>query len=248
MSGRAAFLRALEGDPGAPLWARAALAALAPAGWVYGTAMNVRRALYGGGLLKSEIPPCPVVSIGNLTLGGTGKTPAVAWVLERLIEAGIRPGAVSRGIRRIGGGCECGERRRGKDALLPSGFGRGGDAGAEVPLRSHRHGAGSPGGGAAGGGAGRGSDPLGRRFPAPCPRAEPGHRPAQGRAPPRQWARISGGSAPGVRSGAGLRPRHPPHGWCRPRGRGRTRGKREGGSPRPRRKSVRRFARARGAA
>jgi tetraacyldisaccharide 4'-kinase len=59
--------------------------------------MNVRRALYGAGLLASETPPRPVVSIGNLTLGGTGKTPAVAWALERLIEAGIRPGAVSRG-------------------------------------------------------------------------------------------------------------------------------------------------------
>lgn len=41
----------------------------------------------------------PVVSVGNLTVGGTGKTPVVAWIARRLLEWDVRPGVVSRGYR-----------------------------------------------------------------------------------------------------------------------------------------------------
>ncbi len=97
MRGRAGILRALEGEPGVPAWASGALAALSPAGWVYGAWMGLRRRLYEGGLLRESEAPVPVLSVGNLTLGGTGKTPAVAWALERLLGAGRRPAVVSRG-------------------------------------------------------------------------------------------------------------------------------------------------------
>jgi tetraacyldisaccharide 4'-kinase len=43
---------------------------------------------------------CPVISVGNLALGGTGKTPLVAWIAARLVEAGERPAILSRGYAR----------------------------------------------------------------------------------------------------------------------------------------------------
>ncbi|WP_405285114.1 tetraacyldisaccharide 4'-kinase [Gaopeijia maritima] len=49
---------------------------------------------------RSVAPAIPVVSIGNLTVGGTGKTPVVRWVVDRLREAGVRPAVVSRGYGR----------------------------------------------------------------------------------------------------------------------------------------------------
>ena len=95
---------ALEGEEGAPFWARVALAGLAPAGWLWGDVMRLRRSFYEAGFRSREQPTCPVVSVGNLTLGGTGKTPAVAWLLSRLIEAGERPAVVSRGYGGAGRG------------------------------------------------------------------------------------------------------------------------------------------------
>ena len=48
-------------------------------------------------------PPCPVVSVGNLSLGGTGKTPFAVWLCGELKERGWRPGVLLRGYRRSGG-------------------------------------------------------------------------------------------------------------------------------------------------
>jgi len=98
------LLRALAGDEDAPLWARFALAGLAPAGWLWGDVMRHRLSFYKAGFGIKEQPTCPVISVGNLTLGGTGKTPAVAWLLSRLLEAGERPAMVSRGYGGAGRG------------------------------------------------------------------------------------------------------------------------------------------------
>lgn len=97
MNLRGNILRVLEGEEIAPLWARAVSAGLAPVGWAYGGAMRLRRCLYASGLKEVVSSPCPVISVGNLTFGGTGKTPAVAWVLSKLIGAGCQPAVVSRG-------------------------------------------------------------------------------------------------------------------------------------------------------
>lgn len=77
-----------------------AAALLAPAGALYGLVMSARNALYGLGLLKAWKAPVPVVSVGNITTGGTGKTPMVDWIVRFYLERGIRPAIVSRGYGR----------------------------------------------------------------------------------------------------------------------------------------------------
>jgi tetraacyldisaccharide 4'-kinase len=57
---------------------------LSPLALIYGLAISVRNALYESKLLKSTSFNIPVISIGNLNVGGTGKTPTVEWLLEKL--------------------------------------------------------------------------------------------------------------------------------------------------------------------
>jgi len=64
---------------------------------LFGAVASLRGALYDRGWLPSERLDLPVVSVGNLTAGGTGKTPMVAWVVSYLAGRGLRPGIVSRG-------------------------------------------------------------------------------------------------------------------------------------------------------
>ncbi|MGH7260651.1 MAG: tetraacyldisaccharide 4'-kinase [Nitrospiraceae bacterium] len=66
----------------------------------YGLAVRMRVALYRLGWLAGRRLPCPVVSVGNLTVGGTGKTPVVIALVERLLASGRRVGVLSRGYRR----------------------------------------------------------------------------------------------------------------------------------------------------
>ena len=70
---------------------------LIPVSWLYRIVVSIRRALYAAGILRSERLPVPVIVVGNISVGGTGKTPLVLWLTERLIEAGYTPGIVSRG-------------------------------------------------------------------------------------------------------------------------------------------------------
>ncbi|MCD6404358.1 MAG: tetraacyldisaccharide 4'-kinase [Planctomycetes bacterium] len=58
---------------------------------------RLRNLFYDRGLLPVLTPPVPVVSFGNLTVGGTGKTPAVIWCARYLREKGLKPGIASRG-------------------------------------------------------------------------------------------------------------------------------------------------------
>lgn len=77
---------------------------------IYGPAMRARAALYRSGILSTKRLPCPVVSVGNITMGGTGKTPAAISIANLLRSMGRRPAVVSRGYG----------RRRERDLLVVS--------------------------------------------------------------------------------------------------------------------------------
>lgn len=77
--------------------AAAARLALAPASAVYRVVTAIRNTLYDRGLLVRHVSPIPVVSIGNLSVGGTGKTPVAAWLAARFTERGAQPALVLRG-------------------------------------------------------------------------------------------------------------------------------------------------------
>jgi tetraacyldisaccharide 4'-kinase len=61
--------------------------------------VRVHHRLYDLRIRKSVRVPCPTISIGNVTMGGVGKSPFVAWLTEYLIEQGRRPGLISRGYK-----------------------------------------------------------------------------------------------------------------------------------------------------
>ena len=71
-----------------PLW---------PLSWIFGFGVATRRGLYAAGLLRSVRIGVPVVVVGNLTVGGTGKTPVAAWLVRELTRRGHRVGVVLRG-------------------------------------------------------------------------------------------------------------------------------------------------------
>jgi len=70
---------------------------LLPLSLLFGAAVAVRRWLYRVHWLQCHRVPVPVIVVGNITVGGTGKTPAVLWVVDCLQEHGYRPGIVTRG-------------------------------------------------------------------------------------------------------------------------------------------------------
>src|SRR3989475_7376445 len=79
------------------------LAPLVPLSHLYGLAMRARAALYARGLLRQQILPCRVISVGNLTVGGTGKTPVVIALAAALRDRGRKVGVISRGYKRRSG-------------------------------------------------------------------------------------------------------------------------------------------------
>lgn len=76
--------------------------ALWPISLVYGALTGVRRWLYAARWLKTVRLPVPVVMVGNVVIGGAGKTPTVLALLDHFKKRGWRPGVVSRGYGRQG--------------------------------------------------------------------------------------------------------------------------------------------------
>jgi tetraacyldisaccharide 4'-kinase len=69
--------------------------------FVYRALVSVHRWFYRRGLLRRSVLPRPVVSIGNLSMGGSGKTPLVMWLAERLHDEGIKAAILTRGYGRL---------------------------------------------------------------------------------------------------------------------------------------------------
>ncbi|RSK24150.1 tetraacyldisaccharide 4'-kinase [Hymenobacter metallilatus] len=101
---------------------------LLPLSWLYAAVMAGRNWLYAQGWKGSTaFPEVPVLSVGNLRVGGTGKTPHVAWLVEWLLRQGQQPALLSRGY---------GRRTRGYRLAQPS------DTAATLgdePLQQFRH-------------------------------------------------------------------------------------------------------------
>jgi tetraacyldisaccharide 4'-kinase len=68
-----------------------------PLSMLYVDVIRFRRFLYRVGIKKSVRLPVPVIIVGNLTVGGTGKTPLVVWMVAFLKQHGYKPGVISRG-------------------------------------------------------------------------------------------------------------------------------------------------------
>lgn len=72
---------------------------LMPLSWLYGVGVDIRNALFDRGVLRSVSYDIPIVSIGNITVGGTGKTPHVEYLI-RLLSERYKVAVLSRGYKR----------------------------------------------------------------------------------------------------------------------------------------------------
>jgi tetraacyldisaccharide 4'-kinase len=79
---------------------RALRAALVPAAMAYSAVTRLRNRLYDARWLAVTRVRARVVSVGNITVGGSGKTPAALWLAERLLDRGWHPAIVARGYRK----------------------------------------------------------------------------------------------------------------------------------------------------
>ena len=85
---------------------------LQPLSWLYGIGVNFRNFLFDRNILKKRSFPIPVICVGNLTVGGTGKTPMVIMLARMLEEHGWKPAVLSRGY---------GGKRKGRAAVVSDG-------------------------------------------------------------------------------------------------------------------------------
>jgi tetraacyldisaccharide 4'-kinase len=99
---RAGYLRLIRGQTHGP-WPHLARAGLRLASAVYGAGVAARNAGFDRGWKQTHHAAVPVVSVGNLTLGGTGKTPMVEWLARWYRQRGVRVAILSRGYGHTGG-------------------------------------------------------------------------------------------------------------------------------------------------
>jgi tetraacyldisaccharide 4'-kinase len=86
-----------------------------PLSLAYAAVSRLRTVAYKSGVLPAKQLDATVISVGNLTVGGTGKTPMVLWIAERLLTEGKRTGILTRGYR--GGGTDATGPRTGHGSM-----------------------------------------------------------------------------------------------------------------------------------
>lgn len=91
--------RRILGGSGGGLGVQFLRAVLVPASYLYAVAISFRNFLYDKGYFRSHCAPVPVISIGNITTGGTGKTPLTIWLCNKLAEQRLRVGVLTRGYK-----------------------------------------------------------------------------------------------------------------------------------------------------
>ena len=72
---------------------------LLPLSWIYGLAVSIRNLFFDIGVLKSRTFITPVIAVGNITVGGTGKTPHVEYIVS-LLKDEFNVAVLSRGYKR----------------------------------------------------------------------------------------------------------------------------------------------------
>ncbi|RRD63816.1 tetraacyldisaccharide 4'-kinase [Fretibacterium sp. OH1220_COT-178] len=120
------YMAHVRGERFSPLWAL-----LTPASWLNRLIVGSWGFLHRHGLKRSDEPPLPLISVGNLTYGGTNKTPFVEMLARTMRDRGVRVGIVSRGY---GGG----RSRSGSVLVVEGGDGDRAAAGDEPLLLSER--------------------------------------------------------------------------------------------------------------
>lgn len=85
--------------------------------WGYGLAVSLRNALFNLGCFQQHKAAVPVISVGNITTGGTGKTPVVAYLANKLRNQGVNVGILSRGYHSLEDGDN--DEKRMLDQLCP---------------------------------------------------------------------------------------------------------------------------------
>ena len=73
---------------------------LLPFSWLYAAGVWIRNQLYALGVFRVRTLPCPIISVGNIVVGGTGKTPAVIAIAKYLQKEGVRVSILLRGYKR----------------------------------------------------------------------------------------------------------------------------------------------------
>ena len=70
-----------------------------PLSWLYGIGVRIRNWMFDIGMLKSQSYDIPIISVGNITVGGSGKTPHVEYLIN-LLHDKLKIGVLSRGYKR----------------------------------------------------------------------------------------------------------------------------------------------------